>query len=205
VTLVGYARVSTSKQTLEVQKAALERAGCARIFMDVASGALAQRAQLAAAIDYMRAGDTLVVWKLDRLGRNASALLALLLQLRESGVEFRSLTENWDTGTPSGRAMLGMAAIFAEMERELAAERAREGREAARVNGRMGGRRSTVSPGKRARARTMIAQTDESLTEIARRLGVSREALYRAVPDAIRERGEVRRRGADSSTSSGSG
>ena len=139
-TLIGYARVSTRAQDLALQLDALERAGCERVYKDVGSGTIRRRPQLDACLDYLRAGDTLVVWRLDRLGRSLRHLVELVGDLQEREIAFRSLTEAIDTNTPAGRLQLHLFAALAEFERELIRERATAGREAARARGRLGGR-----------------------------------------------------------------
>nr|WP_206673323.1 recombinase family protein [Tepidiphilus baoligensis] len=139
--MIGYARVSTQDQNLELQREALTKAGCERIFEDRASGSRTDREGLARAIDMLRSGDTLVVWKLDRLGRSVKQLLDLVGELQQRGVQFKSLTDAIDTSTPSGRFFFHVMASLAEMERELIVERTRAGLEAARRLGRKGERR----------------------------------------------------------------
>ena len=137
--LIGYARVSTQDQNLELQIEALTKAGCHRLFDDKVSGSRAERAGLAKALDMLRDGDTLVVWKLDRLGRSVKNLVDLVGQLHKQGVQFKSLTDAIDTGTPSGRFFFHVMASLAEMERELIVERTRAGLDVARQLGRKGG------------------------------------------------------------------
>ena len=137
--LIGYARVSTQDQNLELQIDALTKAGCHRLFDDKVSGSRAERAGLAKALDMLRDGDTLVVWKLDRLGRSVKNLVDLVGQLHQQDVQFNSLTDAIDTGTPSGRFFFHVMASLAEMERELIVERTRAGLDVARQLGRKGG------------------------------------------------------------------
>ena len=137
--LIGYARVSTQDQNLELQIDALTKAGCHRLFDDKMSGSRAERPGLAKALDMLREGDTLVVWKLDRLGRSVKNLVDLVGQLHKQGVQFKSLTDAIDTGTPSGRFFFHVMASLAEMERELIVERTRAGLDVARKLGRKGG------------------------------------------------------------------
>jgi len=125
--LIGYARVSTQDQNLELQREALGKAGCQKIFEDTQSGARANRPGLAKALEMLREDDTLVVWKLDRLGRSVRQLVNLVSELRKRGIQFKSLTDSIDTGTPSGRFFFHVMASLAEMERELTAERTRVG------------------------------------------------------------------------------
>lgn len=140
VALIGYARVSTGDQKLALQHDALNAAGCERIFDDHASGAKTDRPGLAEALAYLRAGDTLVVWKLDRLGRSLSHLLGIVTSLKDKRVAFRSLTENLDTTTPSGEFLFQVFGALAQYERALIQERVVAGLTAARKRGRIGGR-----------------------------------------------------------------
>src|SRR5215216_5603682 len=138
--LIGYARVSTIDQTLALQQDALQQAGCERIFTDTASGARAERQGLDEALDFARAGDTLVVWKLDRLGRSLRHLIETIRQLHERGVGFKSLTEQIDTTTSGGKLVCHVFGALAEFERDLIRERTQAGLIAARARGRHGGR-----------------------------------------------------------------
>ena len=137
--LIGYARVSTQDQNLELQIDALTKAGCHRLFDDKMSGSRAERPGLAKALDMLREGDTLVVWKLGRLGRSVKNLVDLVAQPHQQDVQFKSLTDAIDTGTPSGRFFFHVMASLAEMERELIVERTRAGLDVARKLGRKGG------------------------------------------------------------------
>ena len=136
--LIGYARVSTGDQNLDLQLEALKKAGCEEIFKDAISGTRSKRPGLDKALELLRKDDTLVVWKLDRLGRSVKHLVNMVGELREKGVQFKSLTDSIDTGTPSGRFFFHVMASLAEMERELTVERTRAGLEAARKLGRKG-------------------------------------------------------------------
>ena len=175
---IGYARVSTAEQNPLLQVDALTAAGCVRIFTDTASGALRQRPQLDAALDYVRAGDTLVVWRLDRLGRSLNHLVATVAALTERGVGMASLREAIDTTTAPGRLVLHVFGSLAEFERALIVERTQAGLAAARAQGRTGGRPPLLSAEKLAAAHRLHAGGD-SVTSIARTLGVSRATLYR--------------------------
>jgi DNA invertase Pin-like site-specific DNA recombinase len=176
--LIGYARVSTGKQDLALQLDALERAGCERTFQDTASGALKSRPQLEACLDQLRVGDTLVVWRLDRLGRSLRHLIETVSELEQRNVGFRSLTEGVDTTTAAGRMTFHIFGALAEFERSLVQERTLAGLEAARVRGRRGGRPSSVTPDKLAAAAAMREQK-RPMHAIATALGVSRATLYR--------------------------
>jgi DNA invertase Pin-like site-specific DNA recombinase len=177
--LLGYARVSTGEQELGLQHDALASVGCARIFSDTASGALDDRPELARVLDHLRAGDTLVVWRLDRLGRSLRHLIDTVAMLAERGVGFRSLQENIDTTTPGGRLVFHVFAALAEFERDLIRERTNAGLAAARARGRKGGRPSVMTPDKLAVAREMYASGEHTVAAIAAVLGVSRASVYR--------------------------
>ena len=178
--LVGYARVSTADQDPRLQVQALERAGCARVLVDQASGATTSRPQLDEALRYLRPGDTLVVWKLDRLGRSLRHLLEVVADLGARDVGFRSLTEQLDTTTPAGRMLFAVVGALAEFERDLIRERTLAGLAAARANGRRGGRTSTVSASQLRTARRLLEEGSTQV-EAAGAVGVSRTALYRAL------------------------
>lgn len=179
--LLGYARVSTEEQNLELQVDALERAGCERMFSDKLSGSRLDRPGLAAALSHLRSGDTLVVWKLDRLGRTVRQLVEFVAKLNQDGVEFRSLTDGIDTTTPAGRFFFHMMAALAEMERDLTRERTMAGLAAARARGRLGGRPPALSPKQLMQARHLMQHPDQTMAEIAATLGVSRSTLYRSL------------------------
>jgi DNA invertase Pin-like site-specific DNA recombinase len=180
MTVIGYARVSTVDQNPEAQDAALRDAGCVRVFTDHASGSKADRPQLAAALEYLNAGDTLVVWRLDRLGRSLPHLVDVVRKLGERHVEFRSLSEAIDTTTPSGRLLFHVAAAFAEFERDLIQERTRAGLAAAREAGRVGGRPTVMTLDKLTAARALIA-ANKTHAETASAVGVSLSSLRRAL------------------------
>ena len=180
--LIGYSRVSTRDQNLDRQTDALTAAGCLRIFADKRSGKTSARPELAKALDFMRPGDTLVVASLDRLSRSLADLIAMVAELRRRGVGFRSLHEQLDTTTPGGRLVFHVFAALAEFIRELIVEGTREGLDAARARGRVGGRPPVMTPEKIAAARSLLP--DNSISAIARMVGVSRGTLY-AHMDAI--------------------
>lgn len=177
---IGYARVSTADQDPALQVAALRAAGCAHLFEDQASGARADRPGLAEALAYLRAGDTLVVWKLDRLGRSLSHLIDVVRDLDSRGIGFRSLTEAIDTATPGGRLIFHLFGALAQFERDLIRERTRAGLRAAGTGGRKGGRRAVVTPEKLRKARTLIAG-GLTVREAAARIRVGKTALYAAL------------------------
>ncbi len=176
--LIGYARASTDEQNLHLQLDALEAAGCKRACRDVGSGSLKHRPQLDACFDYLRAGDTLVVWRLDRLGRGLKHLIESIDELHAREVGFRSLTEAIDTTTPPGRLEFHIFGALAEFERETVRERTRAGLAAARARGRLGGRPASLSPEKLAAAKAMRAH-QHPMRDIAAALDVSRATLYR--------------------------
>ena len=179
--LLGYARVSTQDQNLDLQIEALTQAGCKRIFEDKISGSRAERPGLAKALDMMREGDTLVVWKLDRLGRSVKQLVDLVGALHKLGVQFKSLTDAIDTGTPSGRFFFHVMASLAEMERELIVERTRAGLDVARQLGRKGGRKRQMTDSKIVSAKKLLV-SGVPPKDVAKNLGVSLPTLYRWVP-----------------------
>jgi DNA invertase Pin-like site-specific DNA recombinase len=179
--LIGYARVSTADQNLDLQRDALTQAGCERIFEEHASGARDDRPELAEALSHARSGDTLVVYKLDRLGRTIRSLIDFTNGLRERKVEFRSVTDGIDTSTPAGRFYFHIIASLAEMERELTRERVGAGLAAARARGKVGGRKPKLGPKQIAQARKMLEDPTVSITYVAGRLGVNRVTIYRAL------------------------
>lgn len=178
MSVIGYARVSTPDQDLEVQRDALEGAGCVRIFEDVASGAKASRPGLAAALDYVREGDTLAVVRLDRLGRRLGDLIVFTDELRSRGVQFRSLVEGVDTSTPTGRMMLHVVGAVAEMERELTRERTSAALASARARGRVGGRPRALSDNALTAARAAV-ESGMSVSEVARLHKIGTSTLHR--------------------------
>lgn len=181
--LIGYARVSTDDQDLALQLDALTKAGCEKIFSDKLSGAAARRAGLADAVSHLRAGDALVVWKLDRLGRTVKGLVDLVSELEQSGVQFRSLTDGIDTSTGPGRFFFHVMAALAQMERELIVERTRAGLAAAKARGRLGGRRPKMTDKKLEAARRLL-KAGTRPREVAENLGISVPTLYRWLPGA---------------------
>ncbi len=179
---IGYARVSTQEQNPKAQIDALEADGCVRIFTETASGAQRDRPEFRAALDYMRPGDTLVVWKLDRLARSLKQLIETVERLGERDIGLRSLTEQIDTTSPGGRLIFHIFGALAEFERAIIRERTMAGLKAARSQGRVGGRPSALSEKDLAAARALLLDPEITVTEIARRLGVNPSTLYRAIP-----------------------
>jgi DNA invertase Pin-like site-specific DNA recombinase len=177
---IGYARVSTTDQDLALQLDALAKAGCARIFEDKASGAKTDRPGLAAALSFVRQGDILMVWKLDRLGRSLPHLIETVNALEARSVSFRSLTEAIDTTTLGGRLVFHIFGALGQFERDLIRERTRAGLEAAAVRGRRGGRKPVVTEEKLRRAQTLLTQ-GLTVREAAARVKVGKTALYAAL------------------------
>jgi DNA invertase Pin-like site-specific DNA recombinase len=177
--LIGYARVSTNDQDPALQLDALKAAGCVRVFEDRASGTVTDRPELARALDHLRAGDTLTVWRLDRLGRSLRHLIETVRLIEDKGAGFRSLSESIDTTTAGGRLFFHVFGALAEFERDLIRERTYAGLAAARARGRLGGRPSVMTPAKIAVAHQMYASREHTVAAIATTLGVSRATIYR--------------------------
>jgi DNA invertase Pin-like site-specific DNA recombinase len=177
---IGYARVSTLDQNLDMQIDALKAAGCERIYTEKMSGKRDDRPELQRCLDALREGDTLVVYKLDRLGRSTFKLLELTEELNERGVKFASIRDNIDTSTVIGKAMFRMLAVLAEMERDIIVERTQAGLKAARARGRVGGRPS--KPKKDVeRALKLYDSGEYTVPEIVEMTGVSKATIYRAL------------------------
>lgn len=179
--LIGYARVSTQDQSLEPQVQALKAAGCERIFTDMASGGRMDRTGLKDALSHLRAGDVLVVWKLDRLGRTTRGMLEFAGDLEARKVGLKSLTDHIDTTSAAGRMFFTLMSAFAEMERELIRERTRAGLEVARARGRKGGRPPVMTPEKIEAARIMLKDPNMTAISVAKAFGVSKTTIYRNV------------------------
>jgi DNA invertase Pin-like site-specific DNA recombinase len=176
---LGYARVSTPDQDLALQEDALRAAGCYRIFSDKASGKLTDRPQLTIVLDQLRPGDTLVVWRLDRLGRSMRHLVETLTDLTDREVGFRSLTEALDTTTPTGRLITHVFGAFAEFERDLIRDRTMAGLAAARARGRKGGRPAKLNDIQISLAREMYAEKKHTMAQIAETFRVAPATIYR--------------------------
>lgn len=179
--LVGYARVSTQDQNLELQNDALTKAGCERIFTEVIGGVRPERTGLQEALNILRSGDTLVVWRLDRLGRSLKHLIDIVNQLRERNVGLRSLQESIDTTTSGGKLIFHMFGALAEFERDVIRERTQAGLRAARVRGRQGGRPRVLDGAKLAMVRAMYEARRHLPDDICKAMGISRSTLYRSV------------------------
>lgn len=189
--LLGYARVSTLEQDEALQRDALVAVGCQRVFVDKASGKLEQRPALDAMLEQVRRGDTVVVWRLDRLGRSLRHLINTVAELEGRGVAFRSLTESMDTTTPGGRLIFHVFAALAEFEAAIIRERTLAGLAAARARGRKGGRPTVWTPDRVRVARAMYDSREHDVAAIARLLGVSRASVYRALASAELPAGEA--------------
>lgn len=181
---IGYARVSTDDQNLDLQKDALGQAGCQRILEDREGGAKAARPGLEAALQYARKGDTLTVWRLDRLGRSLRDLIDLVNQLDERGIGLQSLQEAIDTTTSSGKLVFHVFGALAEFERNLIRERTRAGLEAARARGRKGGRPKALDPDQRALVVELYDAKQHTVRQICQMMGISKPTLYNYVEDA---------------------
>ena len=182
---IGYARVSTQDQDLRLQYDALQQARCDKIYEDKASGVKASREGLKLALEMLREGDCLVVWKLDRLGRSVKDLVAIVCDLEQRGVHFKSLTDQIDTSTTAGRFFFHVMASLAQMERDLTVERTRAGLDAARRQGRTGGRKRKMDDSKISAAKRLL---DDGISprEVAQNLEVSIPTLYRWLPASER-------------------
>jgi DNA invertase Pin-like site-specific DNA recombinase len=191
--LIGYARISTDEQTLHLQEDALKRAGCERLFTDTASGARTDRPGLAEALNFARSGDTLVVWRLDRLGRSLQHLIETIKDLEQRGIGFRSLQENIDTTTSGGKLVFHIFGALAEFERDLIRERTRAGLTAARARGRKGGRPKAAAfadPYRLKMAKKLYDEQQTPVGTICAMLKVSRATFYRyvrSVPEQPKE------------------
>src|SRR5512132_788642 len=187
--LIGYGRVSTTDQTLDLQKDALLKAGCQRIFTDTASGAKAERVGLEEALNYARPSDTLVVWRLDRLGRSLPHLIETIKGLADRNVGFKSITESIDTTTSGGKLVFHIFGALAEFERDIIRERTQAGLTAARARGRNGGRPKALTPKKAQMAEALYKDKNNTIDEICKTLNVSRTTLYRYIKTRGGDRG----------------
>lgn len=186
--LVGYARISTADQNLSLQVDALIKAGCEEenIYKDIASGSRSDRPELTKMLAFLRHGDTVVIWKLDRLGRNLSHLIELANEFKAKGIELKSLHENIDTSTAMGRMYFHMCGMFAEFEREMIRERTNAGLAAARARGRIGGRRRALSARQIEMGKTLAADKSRPIKEICDALKCSSATYYRYVHSQLK-------------------
>lgn len=178
---IGYARVSTQDQDLSLQRDALEKAGCVVIYEEKISGASTDRPELMQCLKALRKGDTLVVWRMDRLGRSLKDLVETITGLQNKGVVFESLTERIETGSASGKLMFHVFGAMAEFERNLIQERTTAGLAAARARGRVGGRKEVLDEQQKKEIRALLADPTIQVTAVAKRYGVSRTTLYRQI------------------------
>src|SRR5947199_6798230 len=182
--LIGYARVSNQEKTLDLQKDALEKLGCIKIFSDVISGAKAERTGLHEALEYVREGDILVVWRLDRLGRSLKHLIETITKLNNRKIGFKSIQENIDTTTSGGKLVFHIFGALAEFERDIIKERTQAGLQAARARGRKGGRpkaKALNTLKKVALAQSLYNDKNNTIDEICKTLNISRATLYRYI------------------------
>jgi DNA invertase Pin-like site-specific DNA recombinase len=187
---IGYARMSTVEQNLNLQTDALERAGCRKIFTDTASGSIDCRRGLIDTIEFCREGDSLVVWKLDRLGRSLRHLIDTVNKLQSNGVEFVSLQESVDTTTSGGKLVFHVFGALAEFEREMIRERTKAGLRAARARGRMNGRPKKLSSQQIKIAKKLMGDKETKVFDISKTMNVSRSTLYRyQTAEALKEKG----------------
>ena len=177
--LIGYARVSTEDQDTAIQEAALRQAGCERIYTEKASGGRWDRPELHRALEQLRPGDVLMVWKLDRLTRSLKDLVHLIDRIEKAGARFRSHTEPIDTSTPAGEMLAQMLGAVAQFERGIMRERTRAGLDAARKKGRIGGRRSKLNQEQKEEARRMVASGEKSAADVARLFNVHPSTISR--------------------------
>lgn len=184
--LIGYARVSTQEQTVNSQTDALEKIGCSKIFTDTISGATTERQGLLDALSYVREGDTLVVWRLDRLGRSLKHLIETIAALNNRKIGFKSIQENIDTTTSGGKLVFHIFGALAEFERDIIKERTNAGLQAARARGRLGGRPKALTDKKKAIAQALYNDKSNSIAEICKTLNVSRSTLYRHIQATLK-------------------
>lgn len=183
--LIGYARVSTDDQNLDLQKDALNKIGCEHIYEDQLSGAKDQRPGLQKALDYSREGDTLVVWRLDRLSRSLRDPIEMINLLDEKGIGLKSIHESIDTSSSSGKLIFHIFGALAEFERNLIRERTQAGLQAARARGRNGGRPKSLGPDKRALAVKLYDEKKHSISQICHMMEISKPTLYKYIKEEV--------------------
>ncbi|KAF0139094.1 MAG: Resolvase/integrase [Stygiobacter sp.] len=179
--LIGYARVSTEEQNLDLQTDALKKAGCEKVFADKISGVKSERKGLNAALEMLRPGDVLMVWRLDRLGRSLKHLIELVGELEQKNIGFCSLTENIDSTTPGGKLVFHLFGALAEFERNLIRERTKAGLAAARARGRKSGRKNVMDEKKIRQAQALMTDPNNTITDICKTLGIGRTSFYKYV------------------------
>lgn len=179
--LIGYSRVSSAEQNPDLQYDELINAGCEKVFSDIASGAKTERVQLIEALQYLRKGDVLVVWRLDRLGRSLKHLIEVVTELNERQIGFKSLKESIDTTTSSGKLIFHIFGALAEFERDLIRDRTQAGLKAARARGRLGGRPRKMTDKKITIAQALYDKGNISIDDICKQLGITRGTLYRYI------------------------
>ena len=183
--IIGYARVSTPEQSLDLQLDALEKAGCERIYKEVVSGVRSEKKELSEALKILREGDTLIVWRLDRLGRTLKTLIELVNDLKEKGVYFKSVMDSIDTSTAIGQFFFHVTGSFAELERNLIHERTMAGLAAAKARGRVGGRPKAIDAKTFNTALKMYQSKDFKVSEICSTLKISRRSFYRYMQKSV--------------------
>ena len=176
--LIGYGRVSTKEQNISLQEDALNAANCEKLFFDVASGAKSKRPELDKLKEHLRKGDTLIVWRLDRLGRSVKDLVFWVNWLESQGIGFKSLQESIDTTTPTGKLVFHVFAAIAEFERNLIQERTKAGLEAARTRGRVGGRKKSLNEVKHKALKQLYDAKGHSIAELCAMFDISKQTLY---------------------------
>ena len=181
--IIGYARVSTEEQNLDLQLDAFKKTGCEKIFEDKISGIKEERDGLSRALEVIRPGDTLVVWKLDRLGRSLQHLISVINKLKDQGIYFRSIQESLDTSSSAGKLIFHIFGALAEFERDIILERTMAGLAAARARGRVGGRPKSLNSEKVRLAKTLMKDNSHNIREICETLGVSKATLYRYIKE----------------------
>lgn len=178
---IGYARVSTDDQNLDLQRDALTNAGCETIYEEKVSGKSTERPELVQCLKAMREGDTLVVWRLDRLGRSLPDLVKIVSELEAKGVVFESVTERIETASATGKLVFHVFAALAEFERNLIRERTNAGLQAARARGRVGGRKAKLNEKQKNEIRALLRDPSIVVSDVAKRYGISRTTLYKSV------------------------